>query len=799
MLLSRPGETLEKHIEKVISNYNTLCKNKQVNKILNNIYTKINTKEELNNILQPDNLILDVLRLHDKGKENKYFQSYVGNKDYLDYKFTSKNKEHSLLGSYYFLEYYKDKIDQATKALKGRNKIKTKGKLNTIILACAYIISKHHGDIYELNTLELLENIEDKYSRNPDCFKNYNQDIIDFYKRSKPLESINYELYLFIKMIYAILITCDYMAVLEFTKQRPLTLNLINNLKLRQFKANFEDNDIVKGIRNISISAMTTINKYRTQMFLESELNLEKINSSMYYLEAPTGSGKSITSLNLALNMLDETYNKVYYVAPFINILEQTYRDVNNILGNFSIKDIALINSKESIITEDCDIYEEEYLSSQMINYPISIISHVKLFDILFSNKRRHNLMLPLLCNSVIILDEIQSYKNSIWIDIINSLKEYSDAFNIKIIIMSATLPKLDLLLDDKNYTISNLIDNKKYYYDFFKTRCNCDFSMLHKEHSHETLYNKINEVINNTSENKRILIGLITVKTCNEIYKEMLKYINQGYEVYKITSNTNSLKRLNIISKLREKKDGKYKLNKVILVATQCIEAGVDIDMNIGFKNISLLDSDEQFMGRIERNFINTGIVYYFKIDNLGLIYKDDYRSERTLLNREWQQLLENKDFDKFYERNYRWLLENESEGHLNNLNHYKNLSFYKLYENLKLINDNTKVNVILEYDYMHNGKVISYTELSKEYYKLKFDSNISYGEREIKLSKLKKQLNIFNYSFNTYDIDKINCLEMKDGNYHVSNASRFFDNITDANIITNESELNTDRLLAS
>ena len=32
-----------------------------------------------------------------------------------------------------------------------------------------------------------------------------------------------------------------------------------------------------------------------------------------------------------------------------------------------------------------------------------------------------------------------------------------------------------------------------------------------------------------------------------------------------------------------------------VILVATQVVEAGIDIDMDIGYKDISKLDSEEQ------------------------------------------------------------------------------------------------------------------------------------------------------------------------------------------------------------
>lgn len=53
----------------------------------------------------------------------------------------------------------------------------------------------------------------------------------------------------------------------------------------------------------------------------------------------------------------------------------------------------------------------------------------------------------------------------------------------------------------------------------------------------------------------------------------------------------------------------------KVILISTQIVEAGVDIDMDIGYKDISKLDSEEQFLGRIARSGIKNGIpgIVYF------------------------------------------------------------------------------------------------------------------------------------------------------------------------------------------
>ncbi len=63
--------------------------------------------------------------------------------------------------------------------------------------------------------------------------------------------------------------------------------------------------------------------------------------------------------------------------------------------------------------------YKEEVLYRQMLQYPITITSHVNFFNYLFGNGRESNLALAHLCNSVVIIDEIQSYKNARWIEII--------------------------------------------------------------------------------------------------------------------------------------------------------------------------------------------------------------------------------------------------------------------------------------------------------------------------------------------------------------------------------------------
>ena len=51
-------------------------------------------------------------------------------------------------------------------------------------------------------------------------------------------------------------------------------------------------------------------------MFLDAERTLEKnMDKSIFYLEAPTGSGKSNTAMNLSLKMVQENekINKIFF------------------------------------------------------------------------------------------------------------------------------------------------------------------------------------------------------------------------------------------------------------------------------------------------------------------------------------------------------------------------------------------------------------------------------------------------------------------------------------------------------
>ncbi|MBK6948879.1 MAG: hypothetical protein IPH16_13240 [Haliscomenobacter sp.] len=69
-----------------------------------------------------------------------------------------------------------------------------------------------------------------------------------------------------------------------------------------------------------------------------------------------------------------------------------------------------------------------------------------------------------------------------------------------------------------------------------------------------------------------------------------------------------------------------------MLLITTQVVEAGVDIDMDLGFKNVSLIDSDEQLAGRVNRNVGKENCeVYLFRLNDATILYGKDYRYHIT------------------------------------------------------------------------------------------------------------------------------------------------------------------------
>ena len=619
-LAHTPDEKLSEHLECTKKYLEKIIHDKNLEDLINGLIQSIDDK----NFELIKSMFFNAIYLHDLGKMNPCFQAKkMDNPLFKEHKDCSDSK-HSFGGAVKFVKYYKEIIEQIEND-------ETYYRLIYILYNFSYHINKHHGR---------LSSIEDYFSKtakdrdeHPD-FSNAKNSIEDYLDKK-------FEFYILNKLLFSLLVSSDYYATTEYMAKLPIkNFGLFSTKKKEQLKNKFDT--FINGFSNPK-----GINKLRNEMFFEAEKNLlENLDKNIFYLEAPTGSGKTISSINLALQLLkrDQKLNKLFYIFPFNTLVEQTKNVFDDIFENDL--DIEIINSItpiKDINQEDSESnYTSSYVNRLFFHAPAIITTHVSLFNILFGTSKDDNFPLWQLANSVIIIDEIQSYNNNLWWYMVEFFDKYAQLLNIKIIIMSATLPKLDYFLEKKDNFIDLISKEKRDYFfqnPLFRDRVEVDFSLLDEG---KIELDRLEEFFDEKREGyQKILFEFIKKQSAREFFEQ----IKDFYEnVYELSGDDNKAYRQFVINKTKEDKP-------IIIVATQVIEAGVDIDMDLGFKDISTLDSEEQFMGRINRSCKKDGSkVYFFDLDDASKIYRDDNKLGFDLKQTKYQNILRNKNYGDYY-----------------------------------------------------------------------------------------------------------------------------------------------------
>ncbi|WP_320950217.1 CRISPR-associated helicase Cas3' [Fusobacterium sp.] len=806
-------ETLQEHTELANKYFEKIVEYKNLKPFFERIKNILNLKNQEEELYYK--MIDDVVNFHDFGKINSQFQiDKMLNEEILkmEDKYNISGvlaSDHSLLSASMFIAYYFEKIIALIETVETKKIV----ILFEILFALSYTISKHHGnlDSFEEYIEKLSRNNEENILKELKNISVSNGGIIlqAFLKKEtipvffnfieiyiserKNKENISSEeamaIFTLTRMMFSLLIASDYYSTNEFMQEIKYK-NFGNMGNTDIIKKEYENSEIIKSIRNKEKNGVANdkdINNFRTKIFLEAEKNLEKNkDSNIFFLEAPTGSGKSNTALNLSLKLLDKDRRKIFYVYPFNTLVEQNMNTLKNIFGNNkeAIKNITVVNSITALTNKDSrDIPIEEYsdilMDRQFLNYPFIVTTHVGIFNTLIGNTKEDCMPFYQLANSVIVFDEIQAYKNTIWTEIIKILNSYAKLLNIKIIIMSATLPNLSYLLDEEEKNnISKLIENRDEYFNntIFKNRVKVNYDLLSEQ---KIKYEELLEhIIENSLNSQKILIEFISKNDAKKFYElcENNEDLNVNHEILILTGEDNKARRNSIIKKI----NSKYK--KIILISTQLIEAGVDIDVDVGYKNISGLDNEEQFLGRINRSCKKSGKAYFFYLTDAKKVYKNSVIIENklNLFSDEMRDVLENKNFDIFYSKVLE-ILKRKAKEKINNDNFETiifNKKFRLLKERMQLIEeqDDKKTyffnRTLTDEEIEEIGENIDGSEVWERYVDILKEEN--YAKKIVELSKIREKMMYF-----LYEVKKnteLNYSDIKGSIIYIDDGDKYF-----------------------
>ena len=469
----KPPEKLKEHRDLTEKYFDLIVNSKGLRKVFDRFFDGFGVNREFG-----FKIVKEAVVLHDEGKVNPNFQYYIMKNDEFKEKATSKSDtNHSMLSAILFFKKYVDKV------FKEEDDLEYERKATFLLLMC-YLISKHHSKLDDFS--EFLDKFKYKLSENLEDFEEYKNIFLvetDFKE----------EIYIFAKLVFSLIISSDYFATTEY--MADIEFDEFSEVDVMSLRDKFDK------FYN-SLEPKSKINYVRKEIFDEVNRNI-KTNENIFYINAPTGAGKTLISLNTALKLNPK---KIIYVFPFNTLVEQTKNSLSNAINS----DIKVINSITPI-SED-DEYEDEkaYIDRLMLDYEFVITTHVNFFEMLFGVSKEDNFSLWQLVGSVIIIDEIQSYNINLWQMMAFWFEKYAKFLDMKIIIMSATLPKIDRLLGKNSFY--DLLKTNYFSNPLFKDR-------VKGKYIGEVDFDKLKELI--IKENKqKVLVEFIKKDRANEFYE---------------------------------------------------------------------------------------------------------------------------------------------------------------------------------------------------------------------------------------------------------------------------------------
>lgn len=331
-------------------------------------------------------------------------------------------------------------------------------------------------------------------------------------------------------------------------------------------------------------------------------------SQKIFTLTAPTGTGKTLTSFAAALklrkilkNSLDLKYEpRIIYSLPFTSIIDQNYDVFDKVLsqiGDFKNNESPYLlkhHHLSEIFYKTQNMDKEEDLDESLAlieswESEVIVTTFIQLFYSLIGYKNRSLKKFHNIVSSIIILDEAQNIPIEYWDLVRRVLIGMTEYFNCTIILMTATKP---LIFEEGEY--KELVDN---YESYFKTE---DLNRVilkidSKEKKIKEFYNELNDWSKNS-----YLFVFNTIGSSLEFYNLITNKSGLPFKKCYLSTNITPRERRQRIEYARKAIKNNQ---KVIIVSTQLIEAGVDIDCDCVYRDRGPLDSIIQVAGRCNRN----------------------------------------------------------------------------------------------------------------------------------------------------------------------------------------------------
>ena len=699
---------------------------------LDNVINYLSNKLELDTILVL-NLCEDMIFFHDIAKAQPYFQQHkmgiMINDGVEDNRELSK---HSQLSAHIYFNEHEHLIKD----------MPNKSKYYVLLIVLTEIIAKHHSNLSNLE--ECLDQLG-KYLRTivDDkslflCFRKEYREVQNYNKifdiNISEITQEDAEIILACgSILYAILCKADIVATKMFSNCDEYKDDVYEQRDKDLLLEAYQKSDLSKHLRSYYENRkgkLQHINDVRNAVALNMGDNLKNVSDErFFYLEAGVGVGKTHLSQRFIIHTLlsDKKINRVVQALPLLALSGQTYEAFKSIDNSTtkvdSISDIPYVY--KDYFSLDAD-YGKMVYNHQTQNYKNRVITFVQLFKMLFGRSKKDALKRCSLANSVIVLDELQTIDIALFNQFSDTMKIMAEVLNFKVLFMSATLPK------SKSFDSVDLVDSEKFRSHRALAKRNIlDFSYFKGS-------NQLDVLSEIDTKGKRILIHCITKREAKEVYESLSYDFENIPNLELFTSDTSKSDRDKIIKTLQSTTNGSYDCKEMILVATNAIEAGVDISMNIAIVDFTMLDSLEQISGRVNRNDTfsqDSSKIYVVNNENGSFLSRQKTALSSSMSTEKINTVFSSKDYTEYMDKSV--ALGKKSKAYKEQKKYIHNISFRDISESMELITDDS-----MEYYDIYEEEASELEHLYRKYTMLMRESYVNYDHNYIKRLEVLKKL---------------------------------------------------------
>ena len=313
----------------------------------------------------------------------------------------------------------------------------------------------------------------------------------------------------------------------------------------------------------------------------------------VYRLNVPTGGGKTLSSLRYALTHAQK-WNKSrnIFTSPLLSILDQNAEVIRRYIG-----DDTLIVEHHSNLVEpenEPERLRELELMTDTWESPIIITTLVQLMNTCFSGKTSAVRRFHSLCNSIIVIDEVQTVPEKMLTLFNLAVNFLSEICKTTVILCSATQPSLETVCHPLKRPPPDIVPWQKELWGVFKR--------TEIQNAGQYRLEEIPQLIEEVLSDCNSLLVVCNMKEQAAFLFEKLQ--NEDCQCFHLSAAMCTEHRRKTLRDLQTalgcaQSGGR----KIICISTQVIEAGVDISYQQVIRFAAGLDSVIQAAGRCNRH----------------------------------------------------------------------------------------------------------------------------------------------------------------------------------------------------